>query len=399
MKKLNRITIDKLKSRLKRSEPILKIYNRFVQKEIINVNKCSNKSKRALLSYSVYPFKDKIKKMIHPNYIESYKLNKLLDEYGYTVDIYNNIYSGNISYDKYDLIIGEGLPISNYFNSKTKKRVKTIYYATGSHPIFNNIQSYKALIKFYNKSGKWLSNSSRIVNTDWFLGASLSDYFIIIGNEITKKSFKEYNDKSDMYTINPPFYKSIKSLNCNKKSKDKFLWFGSYGLIHKGLDVVIETFMKRPDMELHVCGYLDNESDFVNYYKPLLKNHDNIHLHGFVNIESNQFNELMETCSFVVLTSQSEGLATAVVTAMGNGGLIPIVTKETGIDQNLGIEVYNNNIESLDKAINISQLLSEKDIIEKTLFNIKYIEDYFNEDYFESSLRNIFNKILNGGKK
>lgn len=387
-----------LRTFLKRNSSFVKLYNLFFAKPIRNVNNKNNTGKKALLSYSVYPFLKKSRKLIHPNFIESYKLNKILDELGFEVDIYNNIYNGKINYNNYDLIIGEGLPVSNYYSSAKNKKVKTIYYATGSHPIFNNNQSYKRLINFYYKSGKWLKESSRLVNSQWFLGASLCDSYIIIGNAVTKNSFLEYTSSESVYTINPPFYQTVQMSSFIMKKKNRFLWFGSYGLLHKGLDVVIETFLERGELELHICGYLDGEPEFMKYYRERLSNVSNIFLHGFVSVESDLFKELMETCSFVILTSVSEGLATAVVTAMGNGGLIPIVTKETGVDVKLGVEVLNNDIKSLNDALNLSLEFSENQIVENSIFNLNYIQQNFNEQCFENRLKELMQKIISKGE-
>lgn len=384
--------MKKLKIFIKRNPILTKTYNNIFARPLKNVNK-RKFGKKALLSYSVYPFLKKNKNLIHPNFVEVYKLNTILDELGYKVDVYNNIYEGKINYGNYDLIIGEGLPISNYFLNKTEKKVNTIYYATGSHPIFNNNQSIKTLINFYSRYGRWLQGSSRIVDNKWAIGSSLADNYIIIGNDITKKSFEMNLENKSLFTINPPFYNKVENLDLNKKNKNKFLWFGSYGLLHKGLDTVIETFLKRKDMELHICGYLDGEPEFMEIYKEQLKSANNIFLHGFISIESNIFRELMETCSFVILTSAAEGLATSVITAMGNGGLIPVITKETGIDLNLGIEVEKNNVDSLNKALNLAKILAEKEIIDKSKQNLKYIKERFSEQFFEENLRGILYEI------
>ena len=384
--------MKKLKKLLKRNKIFIKMYNFLFSQPIKNVNQ-KKFNKKALLSYSIYPFKNKYKGVSHPNSIESYKLNKILDELGYIVDIYNNIYDGKIKYENYDLIIGEGLPISNYFLENRGKVIKTVYYATGSHPIFNNTRSLERLIEFYGKSKKWMEKSSRIVDNKWFLGSSLSDDYIIIGNQITQNSFKQYTDNKPIYTINPPFYQKVKDISLDRKIKNKFLWFGSYGLLHKGLDVVIETFLNRKDLELHICGYLDGERDFIEVYKDQLLTAENIIMHGFISVEGPVFRELMETCSFVILTSVAEGLATAVVTAMGNGGLIPVVTKETGIDISLAIPVINNDIESLNQALDLAVELTDAEIMEKSKNNLEFVQNNFSEQCFEENLRNILYKI------
>lgn len=386
-----------LKAALKGNKKYLNLYNAIFARPIKNVN--SRKyDKKTLLSYSVYPFRKKNRSIIHPNYSESYMLNQILDELGYQVDIYNNIYEGKIDYSQYNLIIGEGMPISNYFLNKPDKDIQTIYYSTGSHPIFQNTQSYGRLMDFYHKSGKWIPGSSRIVDDRWFIGSSLSDSFIIIGNQITKDSFVRFTDRKSLYTINPPFYSRVENLDFSKKDKKKFLWFGSYGLLHKGLDVVIETFLENEELELHICGYTQGEPEFMEFYRERLQKADNIYDHGFVSIEGQVFKDLMEACSFVILTSVAEGLATAVVTAMGNGGLIPVITKETGIDVKLGLEVSHNDINSLTGALEKSQKMSNEEILEKTIANMKYAKENFSEQNFEENLRRILHTIHNKGE-
>ena len=52
---------------------------------------------------------------------------------------------------------------------------------------------------------------------------------------------------------------------------------------------------------------------------------------GFINLKSERFLNLMNEASFILFPSCSEGMASGVLTCM-NHGLIPIITKECGID-------------------------------------------------------------------
>lgn len=384
--------MKKIKLWAKKNKIILKIYDFLLARPLINKNNKNNK-KKALLSYSVYPFKSKKGDLKHPNFIECFTLNEVLDKNLYNVDIYNNTYTGKINYNQYDLIIGEGIPITNYFKKQNKNEIKTIYYATGSHPFFNNISSYKAIFNFYNRKFFLPLLSSRITNFDWGIAASLAQNHIIIGNEVTKKSFLEYSN-SNKYLINPPYYSVNKVLDFSKKNKRKYLWFGSYGLVHKGLDLVIESFIKNPEIELHVCGYLENEKNIIDSYSEYLKETKNIYFHGFISLDSKQFLDLMENCSFVILASCSEGCATAVITAMGNGGLIPIVTKETGIDLNYGIEIKSFDVDAINNALKDSFMIQNNEIKEKSLIIIEYIERNYSIEIFKKNLEKIILKII-----
>ena len=376
--------IKKLKKVIKTNLFLTQLVNKIFFREIINVNK-TNYKKNALLSYSVYPFKNKRKRLIHSNYIEIEIINKILKENNYNVDVYNNNDNKIIDYKKYDLIIGEGLPIANYFIRKNNNKIKTLYYATGSHPWINNINSYMSVCQFYKKRKKLLLNSTRILDERWGIAASLAEKVIILGNKETLRTFQKFNQ--NIINIYPTFYSKYKIKNLTNKKKNKFLWFGSYSLVHKGLDNVLETFISRDDLELYVCGYLENEKELLECYSEELVGKKNIHLIGFISLESDKFRELLEECSFVILDSWAEGCSTGILTAMGNGGLIPIISKECGIDVNLGIEIKEHSNLSLKKALEESQKYTKEEIIKKSEQLIEAVQKQFCEEEFEVTLR------------
>jgi glycosyltransferase involved in cell wall biosynthesis len=354
-------------------------------------------TKKALLSYSISPFRDYNQFLRHPNYIENYTLADILDSHGYIVDVYNNTFDGSINYKQYDLIIGEGLPISKYFLIKHKlsKTIPTIYYATGSHPLFSNIESYRRLFDFYYRKGKLLIGSSRILDSRWALGASLADSIVLLGNDVTKETFTRYAITKKIYKLNPPYYSTNVITDFSKKDPKQILWFGSFGLIHKGLDTVLETFAVQPDFQLHVCGYLGQENEFLESYKDELAHATNIKLHGFVNIASAEFKKLMEECSFVLLASCSEGCATAIITAMGNGGLIPIINKECGLNPSSAVYIDTISKESITKSLKKLSILDHDAIADISRRNIKYIAEQFSIERYKETLSDVLNNIIN----
>jgi len=381
------------------------IFARYLYENIITYRKKNifktKTNKRALLSYSTLPFKDKNKLYIHPNFIEDYFLAEILNEYGYIVDVFNNTFNGKINYDQYDIVIGEGLPISNYFlKMKMNVDLLTIYYATGSHPIYNNIQSYKSLFDFFKKHKQYIFESSRIVNFKYAIGASLSEYLILLGNNHTRITFEEYRTARDkIYNLNAPYYACNIITDFSRKDIKKFLWFGSYGLIHKDLHSIIDIFKRLNNLELHICGYIDGEQNFSKVYANILNNSTNIHLHGFININTNEFKHLMEDCSFVILSSYAEGCATSIITAMGNGGLIPLISKQCGIDIVNGLIFDNHDEYYIENAIiNIVNSYTKNMIIEFSKKNIRYIKEYFSVEMYKCNLRNILDNIIKGSK-
>jgi glycosyltransferase involved in cell wall biosynthesis len=92
-------------------------------------------------------------------------------------------------------------------------------------------------------------------------------------------------------------------------SNTHFLWFGGAGLVHKGLDLLLDYFYENPSLTLHICGPIESEPLFAQAYKKELYETENIIMHGFVDIRGQVFEEIIKRCAFVVFPSCSEGQA------------------------------------------------------------------------------------------
>lgn len=358
------------------------------KKIIINLFNKKNK-KKVLFSYSIYHFK---KDMYygHSNYQESRVIAETFDRLGYNVDIVNNNELTDLDINSYDVIFGEGLPL--FQASKCTKPLK-IYYGTGSYPWHCTFNSVIRLKQFQSKYGKKdFISGSRISPVEWNIGAALADHVICIGNDTTKNTFTE-NGCDSVFKINPTFYprQDIKELLQNKNingTRKNLLWFGSYGFIHKGLDLCIEAVRSKPDWTLHVCGKIDEEIDIIKQIKPPR----NVIIHGFVDIMGEKYKQIVESCLFTILPSVSEGTTTSVINCMGNGGLIPIITKNCGIDLN-PIEIKPSVYSIINNLKNIDLWSDEKlQKTSKTCFN--YAFENFTIEKFRNNITEIILKLI-----
>ena len=73
------------------------------------------------------------------------------------------------------------------------------------------------------------------------------------------------------------------------------------------------------------------EKEFLREYERELYRTPNIHAVGWVNIGSQQFLDITQSCVAVVHASCAEGTVGSVITCM-HAGLIPIVSYESGVD-------------------------------------------------------------------
>ena len=142
----------------------------------------------------------------------------------------------------------------------------------------------------------------------------------------------------------------------NSKTK-RILFISGSGLVHKGLDLVLEAIkdLNTSKIELHIMGPYEND-----FFKPLknLVSKINIFHHGFMNLKSISARKIIESCHFLISPSCSEGQSTAVLTGM-TCGLIPIITEECGIniDENSYLlkSLSSNEIaQALDNALSLN---------------------------------------------
>lgn len=380
--------IDSLKEKVKSIKPLLNIIRKFFYVKIFNVHGTQHK-KNALISYSVFHFKNR-RSVKHSNYSESIVIAKLLSNKGFNVDVINADQLCKIDYDKYDLIIGEGLPLFQAL--KLKARALIVYYATGSHPWQCTEASLERLVDYYKTSGMLADESLRVQNYKWGVAASCAPYIFCIGNKRTANTFVKHNAVGELSLVNPSFIRTVYKIQ--EKNEDKlknFLYFGSAGMLHKGLDLVIEAVKSLPGVRLLVCGYTEGESKFINS----LNIPTNVKVEGFVNISSPRFSEICNEYAYVILPSVSEGVSTSILTAVGNGGLIPIITAECGIDLELEfvIEISEPTVEMVTKAIESTFGIPLKTYSRLSAKAHQYVEDNYSQKMYEERMNELLDSL------
>ena len=375
--------INTLKMKVKKNRTLLNFYELCFQKDIINLFD-SKYNKKVLFSYSTYHFNKK-NYLSHSNYQESNAIATIFDEIGFRVDIVNNNRLTKLDISSYDIVFGEGLPL--YQAISLHHSPKTIYYGTGSHPFHCTEQSYKRLISYYHKYSFMALSSLRTCDTRWGLAASMADSVICIGNDVTKSTFTA-RGANQVYTVDPTYHPrpDAKIIGHSKnfdECRKSMLWFGSYGLLHKGLDLAVEAFKNHPDWTLHICGYTPAEKEFLD----TLELPSNAIVHGFINVFDDEFKALASQCGFVILPSCSEGTATAVITAVGNGAMIPIVTKECGYDVGSSGYIIKLSADDIERQLDELDKLESSHLKDSAIAAQSAALDRYTVDKFITQIR------------
>lgn len=380
-----------------------KLLPNFIKKTIrqIILNKKINNyydtsyDKYALLSYITTPFYKN--SLSHTNFFEAQSWARILNEFGYNVDIIHYESNKNVDLSKYALICGFGDIFQHYFESAINKNITTIYYGTGMHVCHQNQASLQRVKDVHDKKGIWLGKSARFVEKTWTHQTSLVDGIIALGNTICAKSYEIYFDKT-VFSVPAPFFQVVDARSIiesrNERMHRAFLWFGSSGLIHKGLDLLLDFFAARKDLTLHICGPIENEKDFVNAYRNELFNFQNIITHGFIDLKSQKFKEILTTCAFSIFPSCSEGGAAGIITTIGNGGLIPIISKETTVSTGCEIWIEKLTAKGIQKAVESALLLDSEQIKAMQIQNLEYVLNSHTQDIYYNRLKLAVQTIL-----
>lgn len=354
----------------------------------------SEYEKRVLISYITFPFRKK--SLNHTNNYEVFAAAKIFNELGYVVDVID-YQDSCINLKDYDVIYGFGDVFKFYFESGLVG-IKTIYYGAGMHVSHQNNASLQRVKDVYKKKNRWLAKSARVVDKAWSHQTSLVDGIIALGNEVCAESYRTFYD-GKVLSVPGLFFQTKKGeemlANRLDRANRSFLWFGSSGLVHKGLDLCLDFFSKNPELDLHICGNLNAELEFVECFRKELYESKNIFVHGFVDINSDLFESVLRSCSFLIFPSCSEGGAPSVLTAVGNGALIPVITKETSVATGYEILIENLTLEALGEAVNAALSLGKEEIFSMQKMNLDYVKKNNNTEVYYENLKKSIMDILN----
>lgn len=367
---------------------IKRLSREFVLKNVKKISTTSEQ-KRALLCYYVFPFLLSPQKQ-HTNELEVKGIAEALAFLGYIVDVVDYRYRRSINYDIYDVIIGLGNVFERAFFYEGN--AKKIFFATGSHPYFSSTNEVERIKEFRKRTNKWIAPTRLRSLPEYECATRLSDGIICLGNEITKKTYNGINTTVKMQNA---IANVRDELSVAKKKKNKFIWFGSTGLVHKGLDITIEAFLDEALAECELVIYCVHEHAFFSCYNDVLKNRKNISYKGFRSLNDEELIKDLEESQWCILLSCSEGQSTSLLTAMSYG-CIPIASAYVGLQESLYSVQSDICVESLVSTIKAVLEIKPDKLIDIMESNHKTVCDENSyETFVASSQKNIYEIISN----
>ena len=283
----------------------------------------------------------------HPSYFKGMVMAQTFLDLGYDVDAIHCENQGFIPWKPYDVVVDVRFNLQR-LKAYLPERCIKIFHCDTAQAVFQNVAEMNRMLAFQQRKG--ITVPANRLETP-HLGIDHAHYLTTCGNEFTINTYA-YSGKPmfrlpSITQMTWPWFEAKDFEAC----RHRFLWYGSRGMIHKGLDLVLEAFAQMPECHLTVVGPVLNEPEFVNAYRDELFHTPNITCVGWLDKSSDQFRSILEQSIAHVFLSCSEAGAAAVIETMA-AGVIPVVTYETSVDvEGFGLLLADASIETILREI------------------------------------------------
>ena len=268
-----------------------------------------------------------------------------------------------------------------------------ILHAETSHWTVHNPAQDERLERLFQRRGRRVAPNKKIEENR---ALEVADCVTLIGEgaDFVQESYAEAGKPLYPIPISTPLTWPVLDRDL-EQARRRFVWFGSGGLVHKGLDLVLEAFSGMPEMQLTVCGPVQQERDFEREYWNELYRTPNIHLHGWIDVTSDDFVRLMSEHVAVVFPSCSEGQNGGVITCM-HAGLIPVVSRATGapISPERGIVLEDCKIETIRQTVRRIAAMDIETLSSMSRAAREHVRDRHNRPRFAETFRAAIEDIL-----
>lgn len=283
----------------------------------------------ALLSYIIDPFlvtDDDAVDHSHTHFWETLTLGRALQGAGYRVDAIAWTNHSFVPSKPYDLFLDVRMNLERL--APLLPDAVKVLHADTAHFTFHNPAQDARLADLNTRRGVDVRPQKYLPENR---AAEHADLISVLGNRFTQGTYAFAGKPMVHLPVSVPFTYPWPEGKDFDAVRRHFLWFGSGGLVHKGLDLVLEAFAGLPDFHLTVCGPIRRERDFERLYFRELYETPNIHTHGWIDVAGQDFLALTRSCLGLVYPSCSEGGGSSALTCM-HAGLIPMVQWETSVD-------------------------------------------------------------------
>lgn len=371
-----------------------KIQGRLERRRMVSIQPDKPAIGNVLISYVVNPFTLKPGEPVptsHTQHWECLQMAKTFLDFGYNVDViwfYNDVF---LPKKDYTFFIETRWNLQRCVPFLNKDCVK-IFHSDTAHILFHNAAEANRLLNLQQRRGITLS-PKRFEQPNQAI--EYADCATVLGNEFTLNTFKYANKPLYRVPISAPRLYPFPEDKDFTACRKNFLWFGSGGLVHKGLDLLLDAFSQMPDYHLTICGPIEKEDDFKTAFYQELYQTPNIHTIGWVDVNSQKFLDIVNNCLGIVYPTCSEGGGGCVINCM-HTGLIPIVSYESSVDvsDDYGVVLKENTVEEIKQSIQNVSKLNPSQLQEMARKSWEFVRKNHTRDRFAQVYRETIEKIM-----
>jgi glycosyltransferase involved in cell wall biosynthesis len=278
----------------------------------------------------------------HAMFWEAAEMVRALNERGYIVDFFDTFKPlPLVDWQRYNLVIDER---NNLIDAPNVSGQIRAYYCTGLKWDFHNKAELNRIEDFFLRNRILLSPQRQIAP---IFSDQLADYLFYWGDKKWTTFFDTKPIRQEITTSVTFVPNKIEDV----PSQREFVWLGSTGAIHKGLDLAVEAVSKLKNVTLHIFGSIKQDRLFYAWLQQQMKINNNIQFHGHAEFSSPKFNSIIMKCVGHIYPSCSEG-GPGSVAQTSHFGLIPIVTATANVrSAKLGAEIDSTDTQMIIKFI------------------------------------------------
>ncbi|MCA9422567.1 MAG: glycosyltransferase [Nitrospira sp.] len=374
---------------------MLERFNPSIQNQVVRLNPDGPIRGHVLLSYRIEFFLKNSNQPVtsyHPSWVVTQRMATKFLNFGFVVDVISNQNKGFLPEKDYTFFIDTRMNFERLAPKLNKDCVKVLHVTT-AHPYFHNAAEANRLMALQERKHVTV-RSRRFMPLQYALAVEYADC-LTVPSEFCIQTFR-YANKPFHVVPNPAEFVYPWTEGKNFEScRSQFLWLGSEGMVHKGLDLVLEAFAGMPEYHLTVCGPVANEKDFERVYDHELYHTPNIHTFGWIDIGSPEFVNLAARCVGLVYPSCSEGSAGAVITCL-HAGLIPIISHESGVDisNDAGVVLADCSIEAIREAVRQIATASPQELKRRARTAWEFARANHTMENFENQYEKMIGKLI-----
>ncbi len=326
----------------------------------------------------------------HTHYWESREIARTWAALGFDTDVIHWTNGTFVPRKPYDVCVDVRLNLERLAPLLGDRCLRVQHIETAHHRFHNNAQRQR-LDDLEKRRGRRVKPYKQIAENRAIESAHFGT---TTGNDFTIGTYAHAGRQIRRVGISTPNLFPSPAHKDIDACRRRWLWFGSSGLVHKGLDLVLEAFAGIPDHELVVCAPMDGERDFEKEYQQELYGTPNIKTMGWVDNGSPAFQAIIDSCIGLCYPSCSEGGGGSVIVCL-HAGLIPLLSYETSVDvEDFGVLMPDLSVEGIRQQVRAMSARPADELRTLAMNAWTYAREHHSRERFTRGYRHAAEAIL-----